>query len=39
VLAATPDLTACDDKCANIAHSDQHIDAVQVDIDALRAEL
>ena len=37
--AATPDLTACDDKCANIARTDQHIDAVQVDIDALRAEL
>jgi integrase len=37
--AATPDLTACDDKCANIARTDQHIDAVQADLDALRAEL
>lgn len=37
--AATPDLTACDDKCANIARTDQHIDAIQADIQALRAEL
>lgn len=37
--AAAPDLTACDDKCANIARTDQHIDAIQADIQALRAEL
>lgn len=37
--ATTPDLTACDDRCANIARTDHHIAAVQADIAALQAEL
>lgn len=37
--AATPDLTACEDRCANIARTDRHITAVEDDIAALRAEL
>ena len=37
--AATPDLTACEDRCTNIARTDRHISAVEDDIAALRAEL
>lgn len=37
--ATTPDLTACEDRCANIARTDRHIAAVQSDIAALQAEL
>ena len=37
--AATPDLTACEDRCTNIARTDRHVAAVEDDIAALRAEL
>ncbi len=37
--ATTPDLSACEDRCANIARTDAHIVGVQGDIEALRAEL
>ncbi len=37
--ASTPDLTACDDKCANIARTDRHIEQIQHDLAALRGEL
>lgn len=37
--ATTPDLTACEDRCANIARTDRHIAAVEADIEALQAEL
>lgn len=36
--ATTPDLTACDDRCANIARTDHHIAAIEADVAALRAE-
>lgn len=39
MTAATPDLTACEDRCTNIARTDRHITAVEDDIAALRAEL
>lgn len=37
--ASTPDLTACDDKCANIARTDRHVEQIQDELTALRAEL
>ena len=39
MTATTPDLTACQDRCANIARTDQHIAAIEADITALQAEL
>ena len=39
ITATTPDLTACQDRCANIARTDQHIAAIEADITALQAEL
>lgn len=38
-VATTPDLTACEDRCANIARTDRHIAAIEVDVSALQAEL
>jgi len=38
-VATTPDLTACEDRCANIARNDRHIAAIEADVSALRAEL
>lgn len=38
-VATTPDLTACEDRCANIARTDRHIAAIEADVDALQAEL
>ncbi len=35
----TPDLTACEDRCVNVARTDQHIAVIDADIQALRAEL
>jgi len=35
---ATPDLTACNDKCANIARSDRHIDQLRDDVAVLHDE-
>ena len=37
--STTPDLTACEDRCANIARTDRHIAAVEADLEALQAEL
>ena len=37
--STTPDLTACEDRCANIARTDRHIAAVEADLAALQAEL
>jgi len=37
--ATTPDLTACEDRCANIARTDRHIAAIEADVTALQAEL
>lgn len=37
--AATPDLTACEDRCTNIARTDRHVAAIEDDIAALRVEL
>lgn len=37
--ASTPDLTACEDRCANIARTDRHIAAIEADVSALQAEL
>lgn len=36
--ATTPDLTACDSRCANIARTDEHIAAIQTEVDSLREE-
>jgi len=37
--STTPDLTACEDRCANIARTDRHIAAVEADLQALQDEL
>jgi hypothetical protein len=37
--ATTPDLTACDDRCANIARTDEHIITVQAELVTLQEEL
>lgn len=37
--SSTPDLTACDHRCANIARSDEHIAAVEAELALLRTEL
>jgi integrase len=36
---STPDLTSCDDKCANIARTNRHIEQLQADVTGLREEL
>lgn len=35
----TPDLTACDNRCANIARTDEHITTIQAELAALQDEL
>ena len=35
---ATPDLTACDHRCANIARTDEHITTLRAELDALQEE-
>lgn len=35
---STPDLTACDSRCANIARTDQHIDRLREKVASLQAE-
>lgn len=35
----TPDLTACDHRCANIARTDEHIDTLHAELDALQEEV
>lgn len=35
---ATPDLTACDHRCANIARTEEHITALRAELDALQNE-
>ena len=37
--AATPDLTACDSRCANIARIDRHLETITREIRHLREEL
>lgn len=37
--ASTPDLTACDHRCANIARTDEHITTVEEELAELRIEL
>lgn len=37
--ATTPDLTACDDRCANIARTDEHITTVKTELVTLQEEL
>jgi len=36
--ATTPDLTACDHRCANIARTEEHITAVRAELAALQEE-
>ena len=36
--AATPDLTACDRRCANIARTEEHITALRAELAALQEE-
>lgn len=36
--AATPDLTACDHRCANIARTEEHITALRAELAALQEE-
>lgn len=37
--ATTPDLTACDTRCANIARTDEHIDTLHAQMEALQDEI
>ena len=37
-VAVTPDLTACDPRCGNIARTDRHIEALTVLADTLRRD-
>ncbi|WP_083882821.1 site-specific integrase [Brevibacterium senegalense] len=37
--SVTPDLTSCDDRCANIARTDEHITTVQAELVTLQEEL
>ncbi len=36
---ATPDLTACDSRCANIARTDTHIEALRGEVELLHQEI
>jgi hypothetical protein len=36
---ATPDLTACDSRCANIARTDTHIEALRGEVELLHEEI
>lgn len=36
--ATTPDLTACDHRCANIARTEEHITALRAELDPLQEE-
>lgn len=37
-VAATPDLTSCDHRCANIARTEEHITALRAELTALQEE-